>query len=361
MPGSERVAGPARLGPCPLHAAVAASPGEPLWPSPPGRVTAGSDAKLSSPRGLVEARGDLGGTGPRTATSGKNHTRTSQASVPASAKRPRPVLRLSGRCRILGGCARSAPRGASKPAGDLGREEAAHVHAGALRTAFRIDPRRLQGGCRAPGGARGPRSAQDPACGARSACARCSERAAPCARALSADGAPAGRRSHVSLASRERAASTCAEVTRVTHVVRSASSKRWGLVFRPGVFTVPSPRLPPAAGPREASGAGRRGPRRAGAVSGPRRKLAPPDLAAAGGRPPADGSPGRARPPRSCRARAEVAAQCPGLSARRPPGCVVSSARGTSCYWATGNPQCPVEEGSRSGGGGGGCQTVGTT
>ena len=75
----------------------------------------------------------------------------------------------------------------------------------------------------------------------------------------------------------------------MTHVVRSASSKRWGLVFRPGVFTVPSPRLPPAAGPREASGAGRRGPRRAGAVSGPRRKLAPPDLAAAGGRPPADG------------------------------------------------------------------------
>ena len=311
MPGSERVAGPARLGPCALHAAVAASPGEPLWPSPPGRVTAGSDAKLSSPRGLVEARGDLGGTGPRTATSGKNHTRTSQASVPASAKRPRPVLRLSGRCRIVGGCARSAPRGASTPAGDLGRAEAAHVHAGALRTAFRIDPRRLQGGCRAPGGARGPRSAQDPACGARSACARCSERAAPCARALSGDGAPAGRRSRVSLASRERAASTCAEVTRVTHVVRSASSKRWGLVFRPGVFTVPSPRPPPAAGPREASGAGRRGLRRAGAVSGPRRELAPPDLAAAGGglqQTAPRGGPG----PRAPAARAEVAAQCRG-------------------------------------------------
>ncbi|XP_053062831.1 spidroin-2-like [Acinonyx jubatus] len=338
MPGSERVAGPARLGPFPLHAAVAASPGEPLWPSPPGRVTAGSDAKLSSPRGLVEARSDLGGTGPRTATSGKNHTRTSQASVPASAKRPRPVLRLSGRCRILGGCARSAPRGASTPAGDLGRAEAAHVHAGALRTAFRIDPRRLQGGCRAPGGARGPRSAQDPACGARSACAQCRRRtcgtAVPCLSCF-----PGARREHLRGGHPSDSRRPVREFQALgprlpTRGVHGAVAAAAACSRAPGGFGCGPQGTPQGwRGERSSPKAGASGPGRGG------------------GRPPADGSAGRARPPRSCRARRGGCA-VPGLSARRPPGCVVSSARGTSCYWATVNPQCPVKEGRRSVGGG---------
>lgn len=59
VPGSERAASAALWVSVP---APCRSPSQ--GPSPPGRLTTGSDAKLSSPRDLVEAGSDLGETGP---------------------------------------------------------------------------------------------------------------------------------------------------------------------------------------------------------------------------------------------------------------------------------------------------------